>query len=166
MNANKDNTLNSAGLAAPSPKGLPLEKFHALLEEKESLLNEYGKATAAINGLLEAEDHAKINVGIEKRQNIINQVNLLDKQIEEIVFVFKMGCFSSDEQEKVEESFKKIENLVSLLAVAEQKCLSRVKARHEAAKTRILDMRAKRRANKGYAPGNGPFVSRFVDMLN
>ncbi len=142
-----------------------LEKVQALFKEKTGLLDEYAVATKAVTEVLENDDYTKVNASLDKRQRVINQVNLLDKRIEEVVFVLKMECYGND-RKTVEESLKRMEALVSSLIMDEQKCLARVRDKYENAKAQILEMQSKRKVVRGYSAPAGSFVSRFVDTQN
>ncbi|MBI9074752.1 MAG: hypothetical protein JEZ02_05000 [Desulfatibacillum sp.] len=139
-----------------------LEELCTLTKEKAGLLGKYSDATQEINQALDEDDFSKVPIGIQKRQEVIRRVNILDKKIEQAMFVLRMDCLSEKDQAKVEESVKHIEDIVSLLVADEQKCLSRVRVRYDAAKAGLLDMQAKRRVFKGYR-ATGPRAPRFVD---
>ena len=140
-----------------------LSMFCQLAEKKEGLLGKFSQATREINQALEEDDFSKVPAGIKKRQEVIRRVNLLDRKIEQAMFVLRMDCLSEKDQAKVEESIKHIEEIVSMLIADEQKCLSRVRARYDAAKSGILDMQVKRKMSRGYRCNTGPRIPRFVD---
>ncbi|ACL02351.1 hypothetical protein Dalk_0646 [Desulfatibacillum aliphaticivorans] len=159
MKHTPNNSRCGKDLAAPSSP----DEFCNLTEQKAGLLGKYSEATHEINSALDEEDFSKVPVGIKKRREVIKRVNILDKKIEQAMFVLRMDCLSEKDQERVEESIKHIEEIVSLLIADEQKCLSRVRARYDAAKSGILDMQEKRKMSRGYRFNNGPRAARFVD---
>ncbi len=139
-----------------------MEDLQALTEKKVDLLGRFSHATREINSALDQEEFGRVPISIKKRQDVINRVNILDKKIEQAIFVLRMECLSGSDQEEVEDSLKRIEDIVSLLVADEQECLSRVRAQYDAAKASILDMQAKRKVTQGYQH-KGLRVPRFVN---
>lgn len=150
--------------SSDAAKGL-LGRVQVLLEEKTGLLHQFADATEQINEVLDSDDYSRVNASLDKRQRVINKVNLLDKRIEEVIFVLKMECYD-EERRNVENSLKSMEALVSGLVSDEQKCLARVNAKYKNAKARILEMQSKRKVARGYSVPKGASLSRFVDTQN
>jgi len=130
------------------------KKYSSLLREKVDMLNKYLLFTSKIKEKLYSKNISGVYVHIKERQDVINEINRIDKEIEK--FNQKNDPLIKESLNYIRTSFKvyyeDIKRILESISKLDRECIDLAKVENDYLKSEILKLQDSRRAAEKYRP--------------
>ncbi len=122
---------------------------------------------------LESEEVEKLNKVINQKQNIIDRIDVLDKEfvdkydiLKRVFSIDKLENLQSDDKNSIrllQDKIKEIENLTEKIQKIDKMNIERLKQNMESVKQQLKKVKYGKRISKGYGNKSIDGISIFVD---
>lgn len=141
------------------------KEFCGRLREKIQLLESFLQATFKMKDAIESKDIRRITLRVKERQGVINEIERIDKEVDNITQQdsFSIEKLSEKAKDLIRSYSDKIKATLESLADVDKKCLTLARAEHESLKSDILKVRQGLHVARGYMRMSYQ-NPRFLDM--